>query len=106
MNYSIRRGKLFKYAVLIAIALIMTRLFYTRELIVLFLIFSALFACLASVALVGLLLNHVAQIAFGWTKEQRSAFICRLRRSREHAKGLAVGRVGVVEVAQEVVQED
>jgi hypothetical protein len=100
MNYSIPRRKLFKCAGLTAIVLIVARLFYARELIVLFFIFSALFASLAALLMAGVLLNHVAQIAFGWTKKQRSAFISRLRRSREHAEGLAVGPPGTIEAAQ------
>ena len=101
MNYSIPRGKLFKCAGLAAIALIVAHLFYARELIVLFFIFTALFVSLAALLVAGVLLNHVAQIAFGWTKEQRSAFSSRLRRSREHAEGLAVERLGTIEAAQE-----
>jgi len=100
MNYSIPRRKLFKCAGLTAIALIAAHLFYARELIVLFLIFSALFATLAALLMAGVLLNHVAHVAFGWTKEQRSAFSSRLRRSREHAEGPAVGPLGTIEVAQ------
>ncbi len=100
MNYSIPRGKIFKCAGLAAIALIATHLFYARELIVLFFIFSALFASLAALLIAGVLLNHVVQLAFGWTKEQRSAFSSRLRRSREHAKELAVGTLGTAEAAQ------
>jgi hypothetical protein len=100
MNYSIPRGKLFKCAGLAAIALIVTHLFYARELIVLFFIFSVLFASLAALLIAGVLLNHVAQFAFGWTKEQRSAFSSRLRRSREHAEGLAVEPLGTIEAAQ------
>ena len=98
MNYSIPRGRLFKYAGLTAIALIVTRLFYARELIVLFLSFSALFACLAGLLLAGMLLHHVVQVGFGWTKEQRSAFSRRLRRSKENA--VAVGRLRTVEASQ------
>lgn len=100
MNDSIPRGKLFKYAGLTAIALIVARPFYARELIVLFFIFSALFASLVALLMAGVLLNHVARIAFGWTKEQRSAFSSRLRRSREHAERLAVGPLGTIEAAQ------
>ena len=100
MNYSIPRGKLFKCAGLIVTALIVARLFYARELIVLFLIFSVLFAGLAALLMAGVLLNHAAQIAFGWTKEQRSAFSNRFRRSRKHAEGLAVGPLGTIEAAQ------
>jgi hypothetical protein len=100
MNYSIPRGKLFKCAGLTATALIVAHLFYARELIVLFLIFSALFASLAALLMAGVLLNHVAQIAFGWTKEQRSAFSSRLRRGRKDAEGLAVGPLGTIEAAQ------
>jgi hypothetical protein len=99
MNYSIPRGKLFKCAGLTAIALIVAHLFYARELIVLFFAFSALFASLAALLMAGVLLNHVAKIAFGWTKEQRNAFSSRLRRSREHAEGLAVGALGTSEAA-------
>jgi hypothetical protein len=97
MNYLIPRGKLFKCAELTAIALIVARLFYARELIVLFFIFSTLFASLAALFIAGVLLNHVAQIAFGWTKDQRSAF---RSRSREHTEGLAVGPLGTIEAAQ------
>jgi hypothetical protein len=100
MNCSIPRGKLFKCAGLTAIALIVAHLFYARELIVLFFIFSALFASLAALLTAGVLLNHVAQLAFGWTNEQRSAFSSRLRRSGEHAEGLAVGPRGTIEAAQ------
>ena len=100
MNYSIPRGKLFKCAGLTAAALIVARLFYAQELIVLFIIFSALFASLAALLMAGVLLNHAAQIAFGWTREQRSAFSSRHRRSREHAEGLAVGPLGTIEAAQ------
>jgi hypothetical protein len=100
MNYTIPRRKLFKCAGLTALALVAARLFYARELIVLFLIFSALFASLAALLMAGVLLNHVAQLAFGWTKEQRSAFSSRLRRRREHAEEFAVGPFGTVEAAQ------
>src|SRR5258707_15544348 len=100
MNYSIPRGKLFKCAGLTVTALIVAHLFYARELIVLFLIFSALFASLAALLMAGGLLNHVAQIAFGGTKEQRSAFGSRLRPSRKHAERLAVGPLGTIEAAQ------
>ena len=100
MNHSIPRGKLFKCVGLTVTALIVAQLFYARELIVLFLIFSALFAGLAALLMTGVLLNHVAQLAFGWTKEQRSAFSSRLRRSREHAEGLAVEPLGTIEAAQ------
>jgi hypothetical protein len=100
MNCFIPRGKLFKCAGLTVAALIVAHLFYARELIVLFFIFSALFASLATLLMAGVLLNHVAQIAFGWTKEQRSAFSSRLRRSREHAEGLAVGPLGTIEAVQ------
>ena len=100
MNYTIPRGKLFKCTGLTVTALIVAHLFYARELIVLFFIFSALFASLAGLLMAGVLLHHVAQIAFGWTKEQRSAFSSRLRRSRQHAKGLAVGPLGTIEAAQ------
>jgi hypothetical protein len=96
MNYTIPRRKLFKCAGLTALALVAARLFYARELIVLFLIFSALFASLAALLMAGVLLNHVAQLAFGWTKEQRSAFSSRFRRSR----GIAVGPLATVEAAQ------
>jgi hypothetical protein len=100
MKYSITRGKLFKCAGLAAIALIVSRLFYARELIVLFFIFSALFASLAALLVAGVLLNHVAQIAFGWTKEQSSAFSSRLRSSRQHAEELVVGPLETIEAAQ------
>jgi hypothetical protein len=100
MNYTIPRGKLFKCTGLIVTALIVAHLFYARELIVLFFIFSVLFASLTALLMAGVLLNHVAQIAFGWTKEQRSAFSSRLRRSGEHAEGLAVGPRGTIEAAQ------
>jgi hypothetical protein len=99
MNYSITRRKLFQCAGLTAIALIAAHLFYARELIVLFLIFSALFASLTALLMAGVLLNHVVQLAFGWTKEQRSAFSSRLRR-RGHTEELAVGPLGTVEAAQ------
>jgi hypothetical protein len=101
MNYSIPRGKLFKCAGLTAIALIAAHLFYAQELIVLFFIFLALFASLAALLIAGVLLHHVAQIAFGWTKEQRSAFSSRLGRGKEHAEGLAVRPLGTIEEAQE-----
>ena len=97
MNYSIPRGKLFKCAGLAAIALIVAHLFYARELIVLFFFFSALLASVAALLIAGVLLNHVAQIAFGWTKEQKSAFSSRLRRNREHAEVLAVEPLGTIE---------
>jgi hypothetical protein len=100
MNYSIPRGIFFKCAGLTVTALIVARLFYARELIVLFFIFSALFASLTALLMAAVLLNHVAQIAFGWTKEQRSAFTSRLRRSRENAEGHAVGPLGTIEAAQ------
>lgn len=100
MNYSIPRGKLFKCAGLTVTALSVAHLFYARELIVLFFIFSALFASLAALLMAGALLNHVAQIAFGWTKEQRGAFSRRLHRSRGHAEGLTVGPLGTIEAAQ------
>jgi len=100
MNYSLPRGKLFKCAGLAATALIVAHRFYARELIVLFFIFSALFASLTGLLMAGVLLNHVAQIAFGWTKEQRSAFSSRLRRSRKHAEGLAVGPLGTIDATQ------
>jgi hypothetical protein len=100
MNYTIPRGKLFKCTGLTVTALIVAHLFYARELIVLFFIFSALFASLAALLMAGVLLNHVAQIAFGWTREQRGAFSSRLRRSKEHAEELAVGPLGTVEAAQ------
>jgi len=100
MNHWKPRGKVLKFAVLTTIALIAMRLFYVRELITLLLIFAAVFACVVASLVAGVLLHHVSQIAFGWTKEQRSAFSSRLRRSRQHAKGLAVGPLGTIEAAQ------
>jgi hypothetical protein len=97
------RGKVLKFAVLTAIALIAMRLFYVQELITLFLIFAAVFAFIVALLVAGVLLNHAVQIAFGWTKEQRSAFIWRLRRSREHAAKLPVGRLGAVEIPRKVI---
>jgi len=97
------RGKVLKFAVLTTIALIAMRLFYVQDLITLFLIFAAVFACVVALLVAGLLLNHAVQIAFGWTKEQRSAFIRRLRRSREHTDKLSIGRLGAVEIPRKVV---
>ena len=67
------------------------------ELIILFLIFAAVLACVVALLVAGVSLNHAVQIAFGWTKEKRGAFIWRLRRSREHTDKLPVGRPGAVE---------
>jgi hypothetical protein len=100
MKYWRPRGKVLRFAVLTTIALIAMRLFYVQDLITLFLIFSAVFACVVALLVAGILLNHAVQIAFGWTKDQRSAFIRRLRHRREHAEGLAVGPVGTIEAAQ------
>jgi hypothetical protein len=97
------RGKVLKYAMLTTIALIATRLYYVQELITLFLVFAAVLACVAALLVAGVLLNHAVQIAFGWTKKQRSAFIWRLRRSREHNDKLPVGRLCAVEIPREVV---
>lgn len=91
------RGKVLKYSVLTTTALIAMRLFYVQDLVTLFLIFAVVHACVVSLLIAGVLLNHVIQIAFGWTKEQRSAFIWRLRRSREHTDKLPVGLPGSVE---------
>ena len=94
------RGKVLKFAVLTTIALIAMRLYYVQELITLFLIFAVALACVVALLVAGVLLNHVAQIAFGWTKEQRSAFSSRLHRSGGHAEGLAVGPLETIEAAQ------
>jgi hypothetical protein len=97
------RGKVLKFAVLTAIALIAMRLYYVQELITLFLIFAAALACVVALLVAGVLLNHAVQIGFGWTKEQRSAFIRRLRRSGEHTDKLPVGRLGAVEIPRKAV---
>jgi hypothetical protein len=96
MRHWTPRGKVLKLVVLTTIALIAMRLFYVQELIILFLIFAAVLACVVALLVAGVLLNHAVQIAFGWTKEQRSAFIWRLRRSREDTDKLPVGRPGAV----------
>jgi hypothetical protein len=60
--------KIFKWIFLTITALIAMRLFFVKELIAAFLIFSVLFALLAAVVLVLVLLDHVFQTALSWVE--------------------------------------
>jgi hypothetical protein len=76
MRHWTPRGKVLKLVVLTTIALITMRLFYVQELIILFLIFAAVLACVVALLVAGVLLNHAVQIAFGWIhKVDRSSVL-------------------------------
>jgi len=84
------RRKIFKWTVAATIALIATHLFFVQELIAAFVIFSILFACLAGLVLIVLLLDHAVQTALDWAEVYVRAFGRASRRSWERAEGLAM----------------
>jgi hypothetical protein len=65
MTHHILRAKLFKWTVVAAGALLVSRLFFVQQLLALLLIFSALFGCLAVVALILFGLDLAWQTALG-----------------------------------------
>jgi hypothetical protein len=71
MNYLIWHRRILEWAVLITTALIAMRQFYVQELIAAFVIFSVLFACLATVVAGGALMiffvDRAGQIAGTWS---------------------------------------
>jgi DNA-binding protein len=93
MNYRISRGKIFKWIALAVSALIAMRLFFVQQLIAAFLIFSVLFACIATVVLIVFVLDRVVQIAFARGEIYLKAFGRAVRRAWEPAEGLAETRM-------------
>ena len=58
MRHWTPRGKVLKLVVLTTIALIAMRLFYVQKLIILFLIFAAVLACVVALLVAGVLLSR------------------------------------------------
>jgi hypothetical protein len=86
MIYRTSRGKIYTWAVLAAIALIATRLFFVQEMIAAFVIFSVLFACTAVVALIVFLVDRAVQTALDWAEAYVRVFGQAARRSRERVR--------------------
>jgi hypothetical protein len=93
MNYWILHKKaLKKWIVVAATALMALRLFIVQQLLAAFLIFSALFACIAVVVLILFLLDHAWQV--GITRAE--AYVRAIGRPagprRERVEGVAIRR--------------
>lgn len=93
MNSLIVRGKILKWIVVGAAALMAMRLFVVQQLVAAFLIFSVLFACLAFVALIFFLLDQAYQIALARADVYMRAIGRAARRAWEPAEGLAETRM-------------
>jgi hypothetical protein len=83
MIYRTSRGKVYKWAVVAAIAIIAARLFFVQDTIAAFVIFSVLFACGAVVVLIVFLVDRAVQTALDWAEAYVRAFGQAARRSRE-----------------------
>jgi hypothetical protein len=92
MNYRIAHGKMFKWILLTTTALIAMRVYYVQELIVAFLIFSVLFACIACVVLILFLLDQAYQMVLARAEMYVSAYGRAVRRGWERAERIAVRR--------------
>jgi uncharacterized membrane protein len=92
MNYWILRKKILNRIVVAATVLMALRLFIVQQLLAAFLIFSALFACIAVVVLILFLLDHAWQV--GVTRAE--AYVRAIGRlagpSREPTEGVAIRR--------------
>jgi hypothetical protein len=93
MNYWISHKKVLKKRVVVAATVLMAlRLYIVQQLLAAFLIFSALFACIAVVVLILFLLDHAWQV--GVTRAE--AYVKAIGRpadpSREPAEGVAIRR--------------
>jgi hypothetical protein len=93
MNYWILGKKVLKKRIVVAATVLMAlRLYIVQQLLAAFLIFSALFACIAVVVLILLLLDHAWQV--GVTRAE--AYVRAIGRtagpSREPAEGVAIRR--------------
>jgi hypothetical protein len=86
MIYRISRRNIYKWAVVAAIALIVTRLFFVQELITALVIFSVLFACVAIAVLMVFLVDHAVQTVLDWAEAYVRAFGQAARRSRERVR--------------------
>jgi hypothetical protein len=78
MTHHVLRAKAFKWTILATGALLVMRLFFVQQLLAALLIFSALFACLAVVALILFGLDLAWQTALG----RAESFVMVLARSR------------------------
>lgn len=92
MNFWILRKKILNRIVVAATVLMALRLYIVQQLLAAFLIFSALFACIAVVVLILFLLDHAWQV--GVTRAE--AYIRAIGRpaspSLEPAEGVAIRR--------------
>jgi hypothetical protein len=93
MNYWVLHKKVLKKSIVVAVAVLMAlRLYIVQQLLAAFLIFSALFACIAVVVLILFLLDHAWQV--GVTRAE--AYVRAIGRtagpSRGPAEGVAIRR--------------
>ena len=92
MNFQIMCRKISKWIVPATTALLAMRLFFLQQLVAAFLIFSALFACIAVVVLILFLLDHAWQL--GVTRAE--AYVRAIGRPAdprlEPAEGVAIRR--------------
>jgi hypothetical protein len=92
MNYWILHKKILNWIVVAATVLMALRLFIVQQLLAAFLIFSALFACIAVVVLILFLLDHAWQVGFTRAEAYIRAIGRPVRPSREPAEGVAIRR--------------
>ena len=67
MTYASQKKMAFKWGFAIILAVITLRLFLVQQLIAAFIIFSGLFACLASALFLVFAVGHITQAAMCWT---------------------------------------
>ena len=89
MKWRILRGKVLKRAILAIAALLALRLFFVQQLIAAFLIFSALFACVALLALILFALDLAWRTALARTEAYAMVLGRSLRRGRALANSSA-----------------
>jgi hypothetical protein len=92
MNYSILHKKVLKKRIVAAATVLMVlRLYIVQQLLAAFLIFSALFACIAVVVLILFLLDHAWQVGVTRAEAYIRAIGRSVGASREPAEGVDAG---------------
>jgi hypothetical protein len=99
MKFQVPRNQILKWTAFAAAVLIVTRLFFVQQLIAAFLIFSALFVCLAAVALVLFVLDYAWQAGFA----RAEAYVKTAARP-EHAGRVSFNSSGVASLLATVVE--
>jgi len=93
MNYSILHKKVLKKWIVVAATVLMAlRFFIVQQLLAAFLIFSALFACIAVVVLILFLLDHAWQVGITRAEAYVRAIGHSAGPSREPAERVAIRR--------------